>query len=56
VGAHVEDKTIELADGRTTTVRIYARDGAIGIGTLTDKSDLHFTSPRRVRTHRTRAR
>jgi hypothetical protein len=52
--AHVEDKTIQLADGRSTTVRLYARDGAIGIGTLTDTGDLHFTPLERVRTHRNR--
>jgi hypothetical protein len=52
--AHVEDKTIQLADGRSTTVRLYARDGAIGIGTLTDAGDLHFTPLERVRTHRNR--
>jgi hypothetical protein len=52
--AHVEDKTIELADGRTTTVRLYARDGALGIGTLTDTGDLRFIPLQRVRTHRNR--
>ncbi len=52
--AHVEDKTIQLPNGRTTTVRLYARDGAIGIGTLTDKGNLHFTPLERVRTHRNR--
>jgi hypothetical protein len=52
--AHVEDKTIQLNNGRTTTVRLYARDGAIGIGTLTDTGDLYFTALERVRTHRNR--
>ena len=52
--AHVEDKTIELPDGRTTTVRLYARDGALGIGMLTDTGDMHFTPLQRVRTHRNR--
>src|SRR5438552_16013745 len=37
--AHVEDKPIELADGRTTTVPLYARDGALGLGGLTDTGD-----------------
>ncbi len=41
-------------DGRRATLRLYARDGAIGIGTLTDKGDLHFTPLERVRTHRNR--
>jgi hypothetical protein len=52
--AHVEDKTIQLPDGCNATVRLYARDGAIGIGTLTDKGDLQFTPLERVRTHRNR--
>jgi hypothetical protein len=52
--AHVEDKTIQLPDGRSATVRLYANDGAIGIGTLTDTGDLHFTPLERVRTHRNR--
>jgi hypothetical protein len=52
--AHVEDKTIQLPNGRSATVRLYARDGAIGIGTLTDTGNLHFTALERVRTHRNR--
>ncbi len=51
--AHIEDKAIELADGTRQTVRLYARDGAIGLGELTDTGDLTFTALRRVRTHRT---
>jgi hypothetical protein len=51
---HVEDKTIHLPNGRTATVRLYARDGAIGIGTLTDTGNLHFTALERIRTHRNR--
>jgi hypothetical protein len=54
--AHVEDKTIQLPDGRSTDVRLYARDGTIGIGTLTDTGDLHFTPLERVRTHRNQDR
>jgi hypothetical protein len=33
-------------------VRLYARDGAVGIGALTDTGDLHFTALERARTHR----
>ena len=50
---HVEDKTITLPDGRTT-VAPFTGDGAVGLGRLTDRADLHFTELRRVRTHRTR--
>jgi hypothetical protein len=52
--AHVEDKTITRPNGTTTTLRLYAQDGAIGIGELDDRGDLHFTPLRRVRTHRTK--
>jgi hypothetical protein len=52
--AHVEDKTIQLPSGQSAIVRLYARDGAIGIGTLTDTGDLHFSPLERVRTHRNR--
>jgi hypothetical protein len=50
----VEDKAIQLPDGRITNLHFYARDGAIGIGTLTDTGDLHYTPLRRIRTHRNR--
>ena len=33
-------------------MRLYARDGALGIGELTDTGDLTFTELRRIRTHR----
>jgi len=52
--AHVEDKFIQLPNGHNVTVRLYARDGAIGIGRLTDTGNLHFTPLERVRTHRNR--
>jgi hypothetical protein len=52
--AHVEDRTIQTPDGHAVSVRLYARDGALGIGTLTDKGDLRFTPLRRLRTHRNR--
>lgn len=49
---HVEDLTITLADGTTTTVALFAQGGAIGIGTLTETGDRTFTPLRRIRTHR----
>jgi hypothetical protein len=54
--AHVEYKSITRPDGTKTTLRLYAQDGAIGIGELDDAGDLHFTRLRRVRTHRARAK
>jgi hypothetical protein len=50
----IETKTIILEGGATRTVELYARGGAIGIGELTERGDLHFTELTRVRTHRTR--
>jgi hypothetical protein len=52
--AHVETKTITLADGTPQTLALYARDGAIGLGELDDRGNLRFVPLRRVRTHRTR--
>ena len=49
---HVEDKTITGPDGRTHTLRLYARGGALGLGELTDSGELTFTELRRLRTHR----
>ena len=49
---HVEDKTITLANGTTRTLRLYALDGTLGIGELTDTGDLTFTELQRKRTHR----
>lgn len=49
---HVEDKTITLPNGRTHTLRLYARGGALGLGELTDTGELAFTALRRKRTHR----
>jgi hypothetical protein len=49
--AHIEDKTITV-DGRATTVSLYARGGALGIGELTESGDLAFTELSRFRTHR----
>jgi hypothetical protein len=49
--AHIEDKTITIS-GTPTTISLYARGGAVGIGELTDTGDLTFTELARVRTHR----
>ncbi len=50
--AWIETKTIRHPDGTTSTIDLYARDGQIGIGRLTDTGDLDFVPLRRVRTHR----
>lgn len=52
--AHIEDKTLQLPNGASVTLRLYARDGAVGLGRLTDTGDLTFETLRRVRTRRTR--
>jgi hypothetical protein len=49
----IETRTITLPDKTTRTVELYARGGAIGIGELTERGDLHYTELTRVRTHRT---
>jgi hypothetical protein len=49
--AHLEDKTVGTG-GRKQTVALYARDGAVGIGHLTESGELNFEELRRVRTHR----
>ena len=46
-------RTITLADGTTRTVELYARGGAVGIGELSERGDLHYTELTRARTHRT---
>jgi hypothetical protein len=51
--SHVETKNIRRPDGTTTTISLYACDGAIGIGELDDQGELHFQPLRRKRTHRT---
>jgi len=48
---YLEDKTIETPTG-AQTVSLYARDGALGLGELTDTGEMHFVPLRRVRTHR----
>jgi hypothetical protein len=50
----IETKTITLPDGTERNVELYARGGAVGIGDLTERGDLHYIELTRVRTHRTR--
>jgi hypothetical protein len=52
--AHVETKNIKRPDGTPATLSLYAQDGAIGVGELDDRGELHFQPLRRKRTHRTR--
>jgi hypothetical protein len=52
--ALVETRHIKRSDGTATTISLYACDGAIGIGELDDRGELHFRPLRRKRTHRTR--
>jgi hypothetical protein len=51
---HVEDKLARGRDGRAFSVSLYAQDGAIGIGRLTERGQMVFEALRRIRTHRTR--
>jgi len=50
--AHIEDRTITLPDGSQQCVSLFARGGAVGIGTLTDTGEMLFAGLARVRTHR----
>jgi hypothetical protein len=49
--AYIEDRTITV-HGRSVTVTLYAKGGAVGIGELTETGDLTFTELPRIRTHR----
>jgi hypothetical protein len=51
---HVEDKLVTDPQGQTASVSLFAQDGAIGIGRLTDRGQMVFEPLRRFRTHRTR--
>jgi hypothetical protein len=51
---HIEDKIVTTADGSSRRIRLYAKGGAVGIGELTERGDLHFVQLRRIRTHRSR--
>ena len=48
----VEAKTITQADGTTRNVDLYARGGAVGLGTLAADGELLFVPLPRIRTHR----
>jgi hypothetical protein len=48
----VEAKTITTADGTQHDLNLYARGGAIGIGTLAADGELLFEPLARIRTHR----
>jgi hypothetical protein len=48
---HLEDKQVVQQDGTTSQLRLFARAGAVGLGELTDRGDLHFVELPRVRTH-----
>jgi hypothetical protein len=48
----VEQRDVTRTNGATTTIDLFASDGAIGITTLTDTGKQHFTELRRIRTHR----
>ncbi len=49
---HIEDKTVELADGTKRSVSLFARGGSLGVVALDDRGEPNFTPLRRVRTHR----
>lgn len=48
----VETKTLPMADGASRSVDLYARAGAIGVGTLAADGALIFSALTRLRTHR----
>lgn len=48
----VEQRTINAPDGTTHTIDLFAKAGAIGIGTMTDTGEMLFTELRRIRTSR----
>jgi hypothetical protein len=49
---HIEDKTITLPDGTDTTIRLFARAGALGIAEPTNTGKPSFVPLTRIRTHR----
>lgn len=50
---HLEDKTITRPDGTTsTTLKLFARGGTLGIVELNDRGEPEFEALRRLRTHR----
>jgi len=51
---HVEDRTLRLADGTTTIIRLFARAGAIGIAEFSESGTARFIPLKRRRVHRNR--
>ncbi|MEX0990233.1 MAG: hypothetical protein WD206_08065 [Actinomycetota bacterium] len=49
---HVEDKMVKLADGSSTTLRLFAKAGAIGLLRATEAGEQVFQALTRIRTHR----
>jgi hypothetical protein len=49
---HVEDRELRLADGRTKTLRLYAKAGAIGIVEFNEDGSSRFVRLKRRRIHR----
>ncbi|MBX7071251.1 MAG: hypothetical protein K1X38_17850 [Microthrixaceae bacterium] len=49
----VEDQVVTLGDGTEVTIHLFARAGAIGIGTQSGTGELKFTELPRIKTHRT---
>lgn len=49
---HVEDIDVRTSDGRTVQASIYARDGAAGLGELTEMGDMAFLPLERLKTER----
>ncbi|MEX2274991.1 MAG: hypothetical protein WEA10_05440 [Actinomycetota bacterium] len=50
-----EDKAIKLAGGSTTTIKLFAKAGAVGIMRPTEAGELQFEAFARKRTHRMQA-
>lgn len=52
VERHLEDVSVKLPDGRSTTLSIFTRDGAAGIKELTEWGDPFFIPLERIKTKR----
>jgi hypothetical protein len=52
VERHIEDVTVKLPDGRSTTLNIFAREGANGLRELTETGDPFFVPLERIKTER----
>ncbi len=51
---HVEGKKMKLKNGKSQTLSLFARGGAVGLVELSDSGEPFFTELQRVRTHRNR--